>query len=367
MSSSEVSLYVDMMLIENLLSDSKFTKKAGIVSDLLDRMKEYFDQHIDKSKPAASVIDMLAPGTLWVVMNGMGLGKWGLLIGLFLEVFHVDVHGLLSTLHQEVKTLLTTHNKISSGQIDGIVNGAIAAHTDPGNEDEAKSGYRVLRQNPGLGQAEEGMADDQRIYSSVELLNDTGMLSLAMIAYEDRKMRLTKQADWSGFWGGYSKSKAKSTSILARILGFVIKVALASAGLMVAGDLINKFLGRPNAIDKTYQAGQGESAPAPAMPRSTQTKFPSKGDAPLPRSWPLMNNPSNIANMLVQFAKDTYSGLDGKEGLITSSPGFQAVAQQIDWFNIHNKGSAAIFLPPSYTSKKQLVDSFIDDVARAVG
>lgn len=364
MSNSEISLCTDLLLMESILGDSKFTKKAGVVSDLLDRMKEYFGEHIDKSKPTESVLNLLAPGTLWMVLRGVGLGKWGLLIGLLLEVFHVDVTGLISTLWTEVKTMLATHGKLSSEQIDGAVNSAIAAHNDPGSEEEAQQGYQALKQNPELAKGEEGLADD-KVYSSAELLKETRMISLAMIAYEDQKMRLTKQAD---FFGSYNKSKAKGTSLLARILGFVFKVALASAGLMVAGDLINKFLGRPNAIDRTYQAGESETATAPvSVSHSTQTKFPFKGDAPLPRSWPLMNNPSNIESMLVQFAKDTYSGLDGKEGLITSSPAFQAIVQQIDWFNIHNKGSAAIFLPPSYSSKKQVVDSFIDDVAKAAG
>lgn len=366
--SSEISLCTDLLLIESLLGDSKLTKKAGVVSDLLDRMKEYFGEHIDKSQPTESVLNLLAPGTLWMVLRGVGLGKWGPLIGLLLEVFHVNVGGLLETLWTEVKSLLATHGKVSSGQIDSVVNSAIAAHNDPGNEDEARKGYQDLQQNPDLSKGEENLFADDHVYSSAELLKETRFLSLSMIAYEDQKMRLTKQADLSSFLGGYSKGKAKGTSILGRILGFVFKVALASAGLMVAGDLINKFLGRPNAIDGTYQAGQPESeAPAAPVYHSTQTKFPSKGDSPLPRSWPLMNNPANIESMLVQFAKDTYSGLDGKEGLITGSSAFQAIAQQIDWFNIHNTGSAAIFLPPSYTSKKQLVDAFIDDVAKAAG
>jgi hypothetical protein len=363
--SSEVSLYVDLMLIDSILcSDDKFHKKAGFINDLLSRMKEYFGEHIDKSNPANSVINILAPGTLWVALSSVGLGKWGMFLGLLMEVFHVNAGGILSSLWNGTKDLVSTGNPISSAQIDGLVDGTISEHTQPATQEEAQSGYQVLKKNPQLGSGERGMADDKAVYSSSELLSDARFISLALIEYESQKMRLTKSA---GFFSSYNGRKAQGVSLLSRIFGFVIKIALASAGLMVVGDLINKFLGRPNGIDKTYHPGKEEEATpsAPAGPTSTQTKFPSKGDAALPRSMPLMNNPANITSMLVQFAKDTYSGLDGKEGLITSSPAFQGVKEQIEWFNVHNEGSAAIFLPPNFTSKKEVVDLFIDDVARA--
>ena len=80
---------------------------------------------------------------------------------------------------------------------------------------------------------------------------------------------------------------------------------------------------------------------------------------------PIQNNEQNIEDMVVQFAKDTYSGLDGKEQIIRSTPGFQNVVHQIASFNGHNQNSSQTFMPPSLRSKKQLVDYFIDDVAKS--
>ena len=80
---------------------------------------------------------------------------------------------------------------------------------------------------------------------------------------------------------------------------------------------------------------------------------------------PLINNDANIENIVIQFAKDVYSGLDGKENAIRSTPGFQMIVHKISWYNSDNKGSALTFIPPNWSSKKQLVDYFIDDVAKS--
>jgi hypothetical protein len=69
--------------------------------------------------------------------------------------------------------------------------------------------------------------------------------------------------------------------------------------------------------------------------------------------------------MLVQITKDVYGGLDGKDGIIRSSPAFQAVKDNIVWYNTHNEGSSITFIPGLFKSKKQLVDYFIDDVAKS--
>ena len=140
---------------------------------------------------------------------------------------------------------------------------------------------------------------------------------------------------------------------------------------MVAGDIINHLLGRPSSLDGTYQAGKTDTtSPAPAAaepsaPVSTQKKYLPKEDASLPSSVPIQNNDQNINDMVLQFAKDTYSGLEGKEQLIRSSPNFQKVVRVISNYNNTNQNSSQTFIPSFFRSKKQMVDYFIDDVAKS--
>lgn len=363
MSSSEVSFCVDTLLVETVLSDPKLYKTAGFVQDLLGKVKDYFSHQIDPKNPVGSVIDVLAPGALWLLFNSLGIGKWGALLGLLMNVFHVDVSGMLTSLYNKVKEMISGGKQVSSADVDAASKSTAMEFSKPPSAEEEAQGMQTLQHAKPPG---ESAADDQKVYSSLELLDDARMFRLALINYEDQMFRLTKDSviKTAGIFGN---TKAKGTSLLATIFGWVIKLALASAGLMVAGDVANEMFGRPSALSGTYQRGQesSESAPAVAPPHATQTKFPSKGDAPLPGTIPMVNDPANIENFLVQITKDTYGGLDGKENFIRNSPAFQAVKDNIVFFNIHNKGTSITFLPGLFKSKKQLVDFFIDDVAKS--
>lgn len=366
-SNSEVSFCVDTLLVETVLADPKFYKKAGFVQDLLGKAKEYFSHQIDPKNPVGSVIDILAPGALWLMFQSFGIGKWGFLLGLLMDVFHVDVSGMLSSLWNKVKEMVSGGNKVSSSQIDAATDSTVQEFNKPPTAEEEQIGMQALKQRQMSGeQPSVSNADDKVIYSSLELLDDARMFRLALINYEAQTLRLTKEGfdKTAGFFGS---TKSKGTNILAKIFGWVIKLALASAGLMVAGDVANEALGRPSALSGTYQRGQDTPAApsAPQAPRSTQTKFKFKGDSGLPGSLPMVNNEQNIENFLVQITKDVYSDLDGKENLIRNSPAFQAVKDNIAWFNVHNKGSAVTLLPGIFKSKKQLVDYYIDDVAKS--
>lgn len=358
MSNREISFYVDTLLIETVLSEPNFYKKAGFVGDLLSKVKDYFGSKIDKNDPTGSVLNEIAPGALWILFQSLGIGKWGMLLGLLMEVFHVDVKGILSSLYAKVKEMVSGGGKVSSAQIDQAVENSVQEHNAPPTPQEEQEGMERLKERQN---AQPAQADD-RVYSSLELMHDAKMISLALIEYERQSMRLTKKA---GIFDNFAGTKAKGSSLLGKIFGWVIKIALASAGLMVAGDIVNKVVGRPNSIDGTYQPGKPDEEAPPPGPVITQTKFPLKGDAPLPSSMPIVNNPQNIDNMLVQFAKDVYSGLDGKESLIRNTGGFQMIKEKIVWYNTRNAGSALTFIPSEWHSKKQLVDYFIDDVAKA--
>lgn len=364
-SNSEISFCVDTMLVEAYLAEPKLYKKAGVISDFMDRVKEYFSAHIDQKNPVSSVFNILAPGAISLLFSAIGLGKFGLLLGFLMEVFHVNVYGLFGSIAGKIRSMISGGEKVSSSQIDSAVNESVQESSTPVSMDDARKGYQVLQEKTNKTAPEGSWADDNKVYSSLELLGDAKMFKLALIDYEHQKMRLTKEAGFGSFLAGFGSTRAKGTSLIAKIFGWIIKIALVSAGLMVAGDVANKVVGRPNALDHTYQAGTEpkEVAVAPTL-TATQTKFPFKGDAPLQGTWPLTNSPANISNMLVQFAKDVYNGLDGKESIIQSSPAFQDVKEQIEWFNVHNPGTAVIFIPKEFTTKKHIVDHFIDDVAR---
>jgi hypothetical protein len=145
---------------------------------------------------------------------------------------------------------------------------------------------------------------------------------------------------------------------------------------MVAGDAVNKLLDRPNAFDGSLKDGKPTMTtkmPNADQPTTTQTKFPLKKDYVDTQynvggtNWieKINNSKSSIENMLVSFTKEVYDGLDSQDGLIRSSPGFKSIADNIAWYNHSAAGDPIVFIPKMFVSKKQLVDHFIDQVAKS--
>jgi hypothetical protein len=346
----EVSFCVDTLLVETVLCDDRMYKKAGLITDLLSKVKTYFMAHIDKEHPVESVLKLLAPGALWLLMQGIGLGKWGFFLGLLTDYLHIDIPGMLGGMFSGLKDEISSGKKMSSDQIDSIGQQVAQQHATADTGDET------------------ALSNDHRVYTSLELLEEARFMRLALIQYERQKMRLLKEGGDENNLFGFGGARSRSTSLLAKIIGWIFKLALASAGLMVAGDVANTVMGNPSALSGTYQEGQTPASGEPAVPAgpvSKQTKFPSKGDSPIPATWPIVNNETNIENMVVQFAKDVYSGLDGKEDLIRNTAGFKVVVREIAWYNVHSPGTSVVMIPSGFVSKKRLVDYFIDDVAAA--
>lgn len=349
--SGEISFYVDTLLVETALAEPHFYKKAGFIADALSRIKEYLSSKIDRDHPVASVLNLLAPAAISMLFSSMGFGKFGLLLGFLTTVFHVDVAGMIKSLYEKVKEMISGGQKVTSGQVDQSVTETIREHLTPSTTQEAEEGYQTMQQKH-----QPSLADDGKVYSSLELMHTAKMVSLALIEYERQNMRLTKEADKSSFLRSFSGTKAQGTSLLGKILGWIFKFVLTAAGLITVGAIVEHFTGQ--------QSGEPAEA-APSGPVSTQTKYHPLSNGTVPNQVPIPNTPQNIEDMLIQFAKDTYSGLDGKEALIKSTPGFQYVKEKIAWQNVYNPGSRTIIIPPIFSSKKQMVDYFIDEVAVA--
>lgn len=345
-SNSEIKFYTDTMIIEALLSDDKFYKKAdGSISQLTDSVKNYVSNHIDPEDRTGSLLNMLAPGAISILFKSMGLGKIGLLFGLAASVFHIDVKSILSSIYDGIKSLLSSGKQVTSTQVDTLVNSTIQAHNTESTDQPQIETVSMQQQ-----------------------LKDAKLLKLALISYEKDIINLEKNANFTVL----ASRKGKTLDILGRVLSWIFKIALSAAGFMVAGDAVNKLLGRPNAFDNTIQKGKPvEQAAVPSAPSSTQSKFPLKPGFVDTRynvgnnNWieKVNNSKSSIENMIIAFAKEIYQGLDNQDSAIRSSSQFQNVVEDITWYNHSAAGDPIVFIPKNFVSKKQLVDSFIDQVA----
>jgi hypothetical protein len=327
---------IDLMIIESLLQNENFIKNAdsgSLVSTFSNKIKELVESHYDPNDKTGSLTNILGPGVLFATLNALGFTKIGLLVGLLMNVFHIDLNNIIKSIWGKLTPAISSGKQLTSSQIDEFVQSAVSSSI-PNLESESS-------------------------------LTDVRILKLAMEEY-----KTAAPGRSSSFYDALIGRKARAGSILVRILSWVFKIALASAGLLVAGDVINKFLGRPNALDKTMN--KGKETPLVQTPTNTftakQTKFPLKTgyvperyDSPWIENIP--NNESSIEQMLISFAKNVYSGLEEKDNLIRNSPAFNIVKDRIVWHNHTSPNAPIVYLPEYFTSKKQIVDYFIDDVA----
>lgn len=353
---SEINFYVDSLIVETILSNNKFIKQAdsgSMIMSLIDKVKNYVGNNIDPNNKSESLINILGPGAISVAFSAMGLGWLGMLMGLAMRVFNINVKEIISSIWNKLKTAIAGDKPVSSSQVDSFVQNSVQENYQPATKEEAERAAKMMESK-----------------SFSQLMRDAKFVKLSMIECENNSF--IKEA---GFFSMFSDRKSKTANILTRVLSWIFKIALASAGLMVAGDVVNKFIGRPNALDDTVQKGKpiDQQSSIPIVV-SKQKKFPIKlnyidekkniGEY----NWMerIQNDPIYIENMLIKFTKDVYDGLNGKENFIKNSPVFDVVKDKITWYNHTSPDAPLVFIPKYFTSKKQIVDYFIDDVAAHV-
>jgi hypothetical protein len=378
---SEISFLVDTMIVETLLTDGGLSKTAqagGLLSSLVGKVSGYVGNHIRPDDKLGSLLDILGPGAITVTLRALGFGWLSWLVGLAMSVFHINVSDIVKSVWDKLKSLIGSDNKqITSAQVDSAVSSSFAEHDKPMTEAEAEEAKAKL--------------DSQKAFdsSAAQRLKDAQLMKLALIRLKKENKIITRRALAAGIAPQMvisaglrdilSPRKKATTSLLSTIISWVLKIGLASAGLMVAGDAVNKMVGRPNALDDSMKDGKPVSQPqqqqtAVQGPVSKQTMFKVKsgyvdekknaGASNWVESIP--NEPGSIENMLIGFALQVYDGLNGKEAYVRGAPGFQVIRDRIITYNRNSEGDNFVFIPKYLTSKKQLVDYFIDDVAETV-
>jgi hypothetical protein len=358
-SDSEIKLYVDTMVVQALLSDDVLLKNAqsgSMISDLISKVKSYFTNQVDPNDKVASIFNMLSPGIISTTLSALGLPWLGIFLGLATRVFHVDVAGIFRTVWTKLKEMVGSGKQLTSAHVDGTVDDAVQSHNKPATEEEANQAAQQLKTN-----------DTQHAKSASIRVREAKMFKLAMKEYQANP-GLLKQAgvlDW------FTSKKSSAGSLFGEILKWIFKIGLSAAGLMVAGDIINKFLDRPNALDGSMMHGKptGEAAQTVPQVTSKQTKFkvnPGYTDtAHSGGGWieNVTNSKESIGDLILRWTNEVYPSTRGLDSIIRNTAGFQTIVETIAFQNNRAAGGPVIFIPRVFSSKKMIVDHFIDEVA----
>jgi hypothetical protein len=208
-----------------------------------------------------------------------------------------------------------------------------------------ETAWNTLKPQAQNGPLTPNQVDDHVQSAMGGLGSESSMLSYKLVALGVANQPITV----------FASAKGINASLMGKIVSWVLKAGLAAAGIMVAGDIFNKITGHEDA--------------KPTAPITTQTILkPSPAYTPEHYNqnaiWMESTPPSNIGSLITQWATSIYPDLKGHEELITSSPVFNRLVSLIQDRNKTN-ATAFTFIPSEFSSKRDVVDVFIDSVAQA--
>lgn len=340
MPSTDTKYYMDSLIIATVLIDDSIIKQANVssfVAQLIDAVYQYVERHIDKDHKTESVFNLLAPSIL--TASGFGI------LGFFLwvaERFGFNPGKMLEEIGIGIKDAVMSGKPVAPDHVDAIAE-------------------QVVKNNYGSDPTE---ADEQRLKSGITL-RQSQIYKVALTQAYTNKSILEKQAQLAPAFRLFGM-KAFTSSILSKILGWITKTVLAACGFMVLGTFWEHVSSRgTDTVLNTPSAPTSTVGPTAAP--AVQHLFivdPAYEDTKLNvnSGWIEGVPPSQIENQIVAWTQEIYPKLRGKESFIRSSQLLLEVAQMIQQYNSNNTSNVT-FMPKKFTSRKQVVDMFIDELA----
>lgn len=333
---AEIQFHQDAAITYYLIYDRPIVKNALAISDITDGAQKLLQGHYDPNDKTGSFLNAIIPGAISALIGGW----FGPMIGLTLRMSNIDIAAILREIYDKLKTILSSgKQQLSSEQINDTVQTAV-------------------QNNTGENIKTSSLSFDQKIKEAKMM--KLGMLSLVNRTIPEQQLKQI-----------FAAGRGGKAAILSTVLSLIFKTIAYAAGLMVVGDVVNKALGRPNVIDDKNKSGIPTEETKNDISRSQQKIFPlnksyqeetyNQGSNWIEK---VSNDQSSIENMFISFSKEVYDGLNGLEDKIKSSPHFRALVQSFLSYNHMSAGDPIVFIPKMFHSKKDIVDHFIDDVAK---
>ncbi len=348
MSNSKVQLYMDTLIIEALLSDDLMVKTAqsGIISSIIEKIKGMVSDRINPNDKLGSALDLIAPGILWAT----GFPILSMILEIAESWFNIKPSDIMRDIQGEVKSLISGGAKPHSGDIDSIVQRAVSSHAggEPTQSDLEDAQHKPLT----------------KFFS----LHDARLYKITLLHLQDQQ--LIKQGQILSALGRFIGLRATTAGALVKIIGWIVKVILASAGLMAVDDAIHSVMGSPSHVDYSPSGAGNATTPTHntiSFTVPTQTTFkvnPNYTEERLNATdhWIEPVPPTQIGDEIAQWTQDIYPGTKAVAQDIKNTVGFNNALQAIDNYNSTNKLNIT-FMPHEFTSRKKVVDMFIDELA----
>jgi hypothetical protein len=344
---SSLQFYLDTLVIQSAFGDENLRKQAeeSVAGELISAVKNYVGSKIDQDDKGGTIVNVLAPGVVVSMLRALGLGWLSYVAGIAMNVFHVDVNSIIKSILETLLPKIKDGVKLTQEEVASTVESAFAPEA---NKEMTQEETEQLKKSFTVREA-----------------------TLYRVGMEEtiKEYQLTKNA---GLFDLISGGRKGTVSLLAKAIKWIFFVVLSSAGVMVAGDAINLITGRPNSFNGTIQNGKPINQQVVSSPViSTQTKFklnPNYNNKILNSknaTWVETGtaSASNVQDMVLEWMSEVYEGTKQYENVAVNTVGFKNVVQEIIDYNSGNMASTVMYIPRMFSTKKNAIDIFIDQVA----
>ncbi len=347
----------DSIVIEALLYDEQIIKNASGLSSVADYIKNYVKSQYDPARPVASVLNILGPS----ILSAFGFKWLGFLLGLSKMVFGVNFTGIFQSIINKLKSTLESGKKISPSETKSIVDSAVHSGFQTGVENTSN-----------LSKLQSGASVDTDLKNSIFIKKLSIDLSNK---FNNDPNLIIKEAFIGKLLGGSVKSK--TAGIFSKLIGWLVRVVLYTAGFLGAGALVSGISGKnSNPKQKGIlptKEEENEVNSTTSLPpiKSHSLKLDSSHSNLMQEHkndqyniWIEKNKAGSIKEQLAQWAIDLYPDLKAHKDLIFQSANFNSI---FTLFTSKNKDNASlIVVPDEFSSVKEIADRFVGDIAEKI-
>lgn len=284
---------------------------------------EMYNKVYDPNDKAGSLSKFLGPAVVSKLMSSMGFPFYGMLVGILMQAFDVDVVAIIK-------------------KITGIVSSAIASGKDTFTQEEINS---VVESN-----FEQGFGNSKSASMNFTQLVKTAKYGDKSILDGPRQALLELLGDkrHSAYFSGESKN------VLVRAFTKIFTILLSGMGLMVGGQAVKALMGKENVFtgssdDKSKQIKSDTSVDSKKLKYKIKDSV-SRAEKTM---WtvPISNDENKISQFVLKCIRNSFEVDNVSDNELTRSPIFESIVSDINLYNSRMPTDKAILMPPEYKNE----------------